>query len=113
MDSALRPATTLARLSRLTGSDKPLIVLTTVNAIVQRVPAREVVAAHIARIEAFDPAINAIITRTFETAITKAAEADPDNADTLFNLGYAYAVDRDPQQPQWRKPDGRRCNSRR
>ena len=37
--------TTLARLSRLTGSDKPLIVLTTVNAIVQRVPAREVVAA--------------------------------------------------------------------
>src|SRR6476646_2078231 len=37
--------TTLARLARLTGSDKPLIVLTTVNAIVQRVPAREVVAA--------------------------------------------------------------------
>src|ERR1700742_2241159 len=37
--------TTLARLARLTGSDKPLIVLTTVNAIVQRVPAREIVAA--------------------------------------------------------------------
>jgi transcription-repair coupling factor (superfamily II helicase) len=37
--------TTLARLSRLQGSDKPLIVLTTVNAIVQRVPAREIVAA--------------------------------------------------------------------
>src|SRR6478736_4936030 len=37
--------TTLARLSRLQGSDKPLIVLTTVNAIVQRVPARDVVAA--------------------------------------------------------------------
>src|SRR6476620_872550 len=37
--------TTLARLSRLAGSDKPLIVLTTVNAIVQRVPAREIVAA--------------------------------------------------------------------
>src|SRR3954464_14913613 len=37
--------TTLARLSRLTGSEKPLIVLTTVNAIVQRVPARETVAA--------------------------------------------------------------------
>ena len=37
--------TTLARLSRLKGSDKPLIVLTTVNAVVQRVPAREVVAA--------------------------------------------------------------------
>jgi transcription-repair coupling factor (superfamily II helicase) len=37
--------TTLARLSRITGSDKPLIVLTTVNAIVQRVPARQTVAA--------------------------------------------------------------------
>src|SRR6201999_3276031 len=37
--------TTLARLSRLTGSEKPLIVLTTVNAIVQRVPARDAVAA--------------------------------------------------------------------
>src|SRR3982075_378715 len=37
--------TTLARLSRLAGSEKPLIVLTTVNAIVQRVPARENVAA--------------------------------------------------------------------
>lgn len=28
---------------------------------------------------------------------TKAAEADPDNPDLLFNLGYAYALDRDPQ----------------
>jgi Flp pilus assembly protein TadD len=28
---------------------------------------------------------------------TKAAEQDPDNSDILFNLGYAYAVDRDPQ----------------
>jgi transcription-repair coupling factor (superfamily II helicase) len=37
--------TTLARLARLEGSDKPLIVLTTVNAILQRVPAREAVAA--------------------------------------------------------------------
>ncbi|MGQ0687036.1 MAG: transcription-repair coupling factor, partial [Bradyrhizobium sp.] len=37
--------TTLAKLSRLTGSDKPLIVLTTVNAITQRVPSRDVVAA--------------------------------------------------------------------
>jgi transcription-repair coupling factor (superfamily II helicase) len=37
--------TTLARLSRLKGSEKPLIVLTTVNAAVQRVPAREVIAA--------------------------------------------------------------------
>jgi len=37
--------TTLARLARLTGSDKPMIVLTTVNAILQRVPARDVIAA--------------------------------------------------------------------
>jgi transcription-repair coupling factor (superfamily II helicase) len=37
--------TTLARLARLEGSDKPLIVLTTVNAILQRVPARDAVAA--------------------------------------------------------------------
>lgn len=29
--------------------------------------------------------------------LTKAAEAAPDDADVLFNLGYAYAVDRDPQ----------------
>ena len=37
--------TTLARLARLTGSDKPLIVLTTVNAVTQRVPSRDIVAA--------------------------------------------------------------------
>jgi len=37
--------TALAKLSRLAGSDKPLIVLTTVNAAVQRVPARGLVAA--------------------------------------------------------------------
>jgi len=37
--------TTLARLASMTGSDKPLIVLTTVNAIVQRVPSRDLVAA--------------------------------------------------------------------
>ncbi|MBR0895158.1 transcription-repair coupling factor [Bradyrhizobium tropiciagri] len=37
--------TALAKLSRLVGSDKPMIVLTTVNAAVQRVPARDQVAA--------------------------------------------------------------------
>src|ERR1700756_2523726 len=37
--------TALAKLSRLTGSDKPLIVLTTVNAITQRVPLRDTIAA--------------------------------------------------------------------
>jgi amidase len=40
------------------------------------VSAREVVAAHIARIEAFDPAINAIVTRTFDAALSQAAAAD-------------------------------------
>jgi transcription-repair coupling factor (superfamily II helicase) len=40
-----RRMTTLARLSRLTGSDKPMILLSTVNAMVQRVPSRDVVAA--------------------------------------------------------------------
>jgi tetratricopeptide (TPR) repeat protein len=29
--------------------------------------------------------------------LTKAADADPDDPDVLFNLGYAYALDRDPQ----------------
>jgi tetratricopeptide (TPR) repeat protein/TolB-like protein len=29
--------------------------------------------------------------------LTKAVEAEPDDPDFLFNLGYAYAVDRDPQ----------------
>ena len=42
----------------------------------REVSAREVVAAHIARIEAFDPAINAVITRTFEAATARAALAD-------------------------------------
>jgi transcription-repair coupling factor (superfamily II helicase) len=37
--------TTLARLSRLKGSEKPLLVLTTVNAILQRVPTRQFMAA--------------------------------------------------------------------
>ncbi len=37
--------TTLARLSRMKGSEKPLIVLTTVNAITQRVPTRQTMAA--------------------------------------------------------------------
>jgi transcription-repair coupling factor (superfamily II helicase) len=37
--------TALARLSRLKGSEKPLIVLTTVNAILQRVPTRAVMAS--------------------------------------------------------------------
>jgi amidase len=40
------------------------------------VSAREVVAAHIARAEALNPAVNALVTTTFETAVSKAAAAD-------------------------------------
>ncbi len=42
----------------------------------REVSAREVISAHVARIEAFDPAINAIVTRTFEAAMARAAQAD-------------------------------------
>ncbi len=42
----------------------------------REVSAREVIAAHIARIEAVDGAVNAIVTRTFEAAMARAAAAD-------------------------------------
>jgi amidase len=42
----------------------------------RQVSAREVVAAHIARIEAADPIVNAVVTRTFDQALAKAAAAD-------------------------------------
>jgi amidase len=42
----------------------------------REVSAREVVSAHIPRIEAVDPAINAIVTRTFDAALTRALAAD-------------------------------------
>jgi amidase len=42
----------------------------------REVSAREVIAAHIARIEALDGAINAVVTRCFDTALAKAADAD-------------------------------------
>ncbi len=42
----------------------------------REVSAREVVAAHIDQIEAVNPAINAIVTRTFDSALAKAAAAD-------------------------------------
>ena len=42
----------------------------------REVSAREVVSAHIARIEAFNPVINAIITQTFDAALSRAAAAD-------------------------------------
>jgi len=46
----------------------------------REVSAREVVSAHIARIEAFDPVINAIVTRTFDAAPDRAAAADDEMA---------------------------------
>lgn len=42
----------------------------------REVSAREVVSAHIARVEAYDPVINAIVTRTFDAALGRAAAAD-------------------------------------
>src|SRR5215472_10791570 len=42
----------------------------------REVSAREVVAAHIDRIERMDPAVNAIVTRCFERALVAAAAAD-------------------------------------
>jgi amidase len=42
----------------------------------REVSAREVVAAHIARIEALDGAVNAVVTRCFDAALAKAAAAD-------------------------------------
>jgi amidase len=42
----------------------------------RQVSAREVVAAHIARIEALDGAVNAVVTRCFDAALAKAAAAD-------------------------------------
>ena len=42
----------------------------------RQVSAREVIAAHISRITAVDPIVNAVVTRCFDTAMTKAAAAD-------------------------------------
>jgi amidase len=42
----------------------------------REVSSREVVAAHIKRIEEVDPVVNAVVTRTFDQALAKAAVAD-------------------------------------
>jgi amidase len=42
----------------------------------REVSAREVIAAHIARIEALDGAVNAVVTRCFDAALARAADAD-------------------------------------
>ena len=42
----------------------------------REVSAREVIAAHIGRIEAVDMVVNAVVTRCFEQAMAKAAAAD-------------------------------------
>src|SRR5215475_1014544 len=46
----------------------------------REVSAREVIAAHIDRIERHDAVVNAVVTRTFEQAMDKAARADNDLA---------------------------------
>lgn len=55
------------------------------------VSAREVVSAHIARIEAFDPVINAVVTRTFEAAMARAADAD-EAAARRYPLGLLHGL---------------------
>ena len=59
-------------------ADLCMLDAVTLAAMLRRreVSAREVVSAHIARIETFDPAINAIVTRTFDRALAQAATAD-------------------------------------
>ena len=42
----------------------------------REVSAREVIAAHVQRIEAVDGTVNAVVTRTFDTALGRAARAD-------------------------------------
>ena len=42
----------------------------------REVSAREVISAHVARIETVDPVVNAIVTRTFDSALAQAAAAD-------------------------------------
>ena len=61
----------------------------------RQVSAREVVAAHIKRIEEVDPAVNAVVTRTFDRALEKAAVADDafargENVGLLHGLPVAH-----------------------
>ena len=60
----------------------------------REVSAREVIAAHIARIEALDGAVNAVVTRCFDAALAKAAEADAAVVDVAspshWHLGLNY-----------------------
>ena len=61
----------------------------------RQVSAREVVAAHIERIEEVDPVINAVVTRTFDQALEKAAVADDalargENTGLLHGLPVAH-----------------------
>lgn len=56
---------------------------------------RELIAAHIAQIEAHDPTINAVVTRTFEAALAQADEADRkvlrgEAGGALFGLAVAH-----------------------
>jgi len=66
-----------------TGYASPVTALWEIDAIAlagmlrgRAVSAREVISAHIERIEAVEPAVNAVVTRCFEQAMAKAAAAD-------------------------------------
>ena len=80
------PVTTRARhpcLRQRAGYASPVTALWDNNAITlagmlrsRDVSAREVIAAHIERIEAVDATVNAVVTRCFEQAVEKASAAD-------------------------------------
>jgi Asp-tRNA(Asn)/Glu-tRNA(Gln) amidotransferase A subunit family amidase len=66
----------------------------------REVSAREVIAAHIERIEAVDPAVNAVVTRCFEQAMAKAAAADQAGAAVRDRVRLAAA-----RPPRRRRPE--------
>jgi amidase len=57
----------------------------------REVSAREVVAAHIERVEAVDGLVNALVTRSFETALASAARAD-ESASRGAELGLLHGL---------------------
>jgi amidase len=58
----------------------------------REISAREVIAAHIARVETVDPVINAIVTRCFEEATATAAAADEALARTGEPIGLLHGL---------------------
>ena len=80
------------------------------------VSAREVVAAHIERVEAVDGAVNALVTRSFETAMARAASADeapaaPGSSQACCT-GCRSRTRTSSTQPASGPPTGPRCSPR-